>query len=47
MKEPIDWDIVFALMQCFGMLDEKGFPCPKEGKKVRILKRRQLADKGT
>ena len=41
--EPVDWDIVFALMQCYGMLDLKGFPIPR---KKAIPLRRTTPEKG-
>lgn len=37
--ETIDWDIVFALMHCYGMLELRGFPYTKE--KAKRVARQQ------
>lgn len=43
-REPTDWDIVFALMQCYGMLNERGFPFPKK-KAKRLARQHKPADR--
>ena len=41
ISEPVDWDIVLGLMECYGMLNARGFPILK--KKAKRVARQQRA----